>query len=156
MGISTDIRDRLVAIEVLMEYDSSNVKAAKYVPEEIQPHQLPLWVNPPVGGARSRQADTFYDIVRSWKLQLWSRKEGDGLRSENEDRVLDLIDLAYTLFVSRPRLELSGVGLTNVINFEITSDSGPVVRSFPSGEDDYAKFYMVEFTASIIYRSVCT
>jgi len=156
MGISTNIRDRLVAIEVLMEYNSKNVKAAKYVPEDIQSYQLPLFVNPPVGSARSIKADTFYEIVRNWKIDLWGRKEGDGLRSENEDKMLDLIDLTYALFVSRPRLELSGVGLTNVVSFEITNDSGPTIRSFPTGADDSTAFYMVEFTASITYRSICT
>ena len=154
MGISTDIRDRIVAIEILMEYDSANVKAAKYVPESFQPFQLPLFTNPPVGSARSQRADTFYENARTWRLDLWSRKEGDGLRSENEDRVLDLIDLVYDLFVSRPRLELDGAGLTNVVSFEITNDSGPTVRSFPTGGKNY--FYMVEFTAIIVYRSICT
>ncbi len=154
MGISTNIRDRLVAIEVLMEFGGENVKAAKYVPENFQPYQLPMFTNPPVGSARSIVADTFYEIVRTWKIDLWSRKEGDGGRVENEDRMLDLIDLTYALFVSRPRLELSGVGLTNVVFFEIINDSGPVVRPFPTGGKNY--FYMAEFTASITYRSVCS
>lgn len=156
MGISIDIRDRLITIEELMKFEGANVKAAKYISEEIQPQQLPLFVNFPVGAARARRGDVFYEITRTWNLRLWSRKEGDGLRSENEDRLLNLIDLVYDLFVSRPRLEVSGVGLTNVVRFEITADSGPTVRPYPSGGQDSASFYMADFTANVVYRSVCS
>ena len=93
MGISQDIRDRFIAIEVLMEYDGDNVKAAKYIPEEIQPYQLPLFVNFPAGGSRTRKTDIGFEIERTWNLRLWGRKEGDGGRAENENRMLDLTDL---------------------------------------------------------------
>lgn len=155
MGISQNIRDRFIAIEVLMEYDGNSVKAAKYISEEIQPYQLPLFVNFPIGAARSRFADTFYEIERTWNLRLWGRKEGDGGRAENENRMLDLTDLTYDLFVSRPRMELAGLGLTNVVSLEITGDSGITVRTYPSGSEDHASFYMIDFNAVVTYRSVC-
>jgi len=156
MGISSDIRDRLVAIERLMEYDGEAVKAAEYVPEYIQPHQLPLFVNFTGGRATQVQAaDTFYQITRQWNIRLYGRKEGDGLRSENEARMLDLIDLTYDLFVSRPRLELNGRGLTNVVSGLITGDSDIQVQPYPSGESDDAAFYVVTFSMDVVYRSIC-
>jgi len=158
MGASTDIRDRLVAIEKLMVYDGEAVNAARYIPENIQPHQLPLFINFPIGAARAQFADTYYKITRTWNLRLWSRKEGDGLRSENEDRILDLADLTYTLFVSRPRLELDGLAATGVYSALLTGDSGMQIRPYPSNEPDHAAFYMIDFSMNITYRSrsVCT
>jgi len=155
MGISTNIRDRLIAIEKTMVYDGANVKAALYIPENIQPFQLPLFINFPAGGARSQVSDTFYNITRTWNIRLYGRKEGDGGRNENEDRMLDLIDLTYDLFLTRQRLELNGAGLTSVMLCEITGDSGAVLRPYPTGAGDSAMFYVVDFSASITYRSNC-
>jgi hypothetical protein len=87
---------------------------------------------------------------------LYGRKEGDGGRAENEARMLDLIDLTYDLFVSRPRLELNGAGVTNVTGFEITGDSGIIIAPYPTGAEEDASFYVVDFTAIVTYRSVCT
>lgn len=155
MGISRNIRDRLIAIETTMEYDDEAVKAAKYIPEEIQPFQLPLFVNFPTGGARVQYADTFYRITRTWRLSLWGRKEGDGLRAENEERMLDLTDLVYDLFVSRTRLELNGAGLTHVLSGILTGDSGIQLRPYPAHAQDTASFYMVDFSMDVTYRSTC-
>lgn len=156
MGVSTDVRDRLCAIERLMTYSGESVKAAAYVPEFIQPSQLPLFVNFPGGRAsRVQVGDTFYQITRQWNLKLYGRKEGDGLRSENEERMMDLIDATYDLFVSRPRLELNGVGVSHVVSGLITGDSDIQTEPYPSNETDDALFYVVTFTMDVVYRSVC-
>jgi hypothetical protein len=139
-----------------MQYDGEAVKAADYIPEQIQPHQLPLFINFTGGRAtRVHTGDTFYQITRQWNIRLYGRKEGDGLRSENEARMLDLIDLTYDLFVSRPRLELDGEGLTNVVSGLLTGDSDIQTPPYPSGESDDAAFYTVTFSMDVVYRSIC-
>ncbi len=156
MGISINIRDRLIAIERTMLYDSEAVKAAEYIPEAIQPFQLPVFINFPVGAARARRADTFYEIERTWNIRLWGRKEGDGGRAENEERMLDLIDLTYALFLPSPRLELNYTGLTNVVSALLTGDGGIEMRSYPTGETDNARFFAVNFSMRVTYRSICS
>jgi len=155
MGVSTNIRDRLIAIEKTMVYDGANVKAALYIPENIQPFQLPLFINFPKGGARSRREDTAFIIERTWTLRLIGRKEGDGGRNENEDRMFDLIDLTYDLFLPRQRLELSGRGLDNIASVSLTGDSGIVLSRYPTGSQDHASFYSVDFNMSVSYWSMC-
>jgi hypothetical protein len=156
MGVTRNIFERLLVIERLMSYEGNLVDAAEFMPEAIQPHQLPLFTNRPAGTARSRYGDTFYEITRNWTLELWSRKEGDGGRAENEYRIMELSDLVYDLFVSRPRLEYNGRGVTHVRQAMITGDNGYAVRPYPDGETDDARFYVVDFNMAITYRSVCT
>lgn len=156
MGITRDIHQRIIAIQESMVYDGENLSAAQYVPENIQPFQTPVWINFPISGARAAYADTFYEISRSWRLTLWVRKEGDGLRSENEFMLYDLADLTYETFVSRPRLELNGNGLNNVLSATLSGDAGPNVQPYPSQASDEELYYMIEFQLSIEYRSVCT
>lgn len=156
MGITTDIRNRLIAIERLMEYDSENLLAAEFIPEGVQPYQTPLFLNFPKTATRVQIADTFYTITRGWELRLLVRKEGDGFRSENEAMAMDLIDLTYALFLPRPRLEIDGVGLTHVTEAKLTGDSGIPINPYPVASADNMSYYTVLFTMNITYRSICT
>ncbi|MHC4558861.1 MAG: hypothetical protein ACYS80_16335 [Planctomycetota bacterium] len=155
MGVSRNILERLLLIERLMQWESENVNAAEYVPEDMQPHQLPIFVNFPAGSARARKADTFYEITRNWTLSLIFRKEGDGGRAENEYIAMELSDLVYDLFVSRPRLEYNGLGVTSVLSAPLTGDNGYEIRPYPVGADDSAAFYVVDYNMAITYRSTC-
>lgn len=156
MGISKNIRDRLIAIERTLVYNSETVKAAEYVPEMIQPGQTPLFVNYPAGPSRTTRSDRGYDVTRTWNLELYCRAAGgDGGRAENENRALDLTDLTYDLFAGRTRLELAGeAGITGLRTATLTSDVLEI-RPYPAGEGDDAVFYVVTFTLDVEYRSIC-
>lgn len=155
MGITTDIRDRLIAIERTMVYDGANVLAAEYIPEKAQPYQTPLFINFPRTATRVRRADTFYYITRNWELRLLVQKEGDGLRSGNEDMAMDLIDLTYALFLPKPKLELNDTGVTGLESTELTGDSGIPIDPYPIGGADNTAYYTVNFTMATVYRSIC-
>ena len=77
MGITTDIRDRLNAVERTMVFNGKAVKAAEYISEGLQPYQTPMFFNFPRTTTRVQVADTFYNITRTWELRLLVIKEGD-------------------------------------------------------------------------------
>jgi len=156
VGITRDIRDRLIAVETLMSFEGSAVNAAAYVPEDIGDFQVPIFINHAPSGARRIQfADTYYKITRTWTLSLWGQKVGDALLSYNEDRMMDLIDLTYALFLPRPRLEVSGQGMSFVEQALLTGDRDIEIRPYPTGADDSAAFYVVDFSMEITYQVVC-
>jgi hypothetical protein len=155
MGITTNIRDRLVVIETSMTYGGSALDAARYVSEGIQDHQCPLFVNFHSGRATSRKEGSDYQITRNWILKLIVRSTTTGLRSENEFMADDLIDLTYDTFVTHPRLEYLGVGLTDVESAELTGDSDVVIEPYPRDDPATQMYYVVNFGLQVIYRSFC-
>lgn len=157
MGITTDIRDRLIAIERTMVFDSELVKAAAYIPEKTQPYQTPIFLNFIRTATRVQVADTFYNVTLTWELRLLVKKEGDGFRSANEDMAMDLIDLTYALFLPKPRLELNGSsGVTNLTSAQLTGDSGIPIDPYPVGGADNTSYYTILFGMQTVYRSICT
>jgi hypothetical protein len=157
MAVTTDIRDRIIAICETMQYDGSAVNAAQYVPKGIQPFQTPIFIVFPGSATRVRFADTLYEITRNWILRLYGREYIAGLHSENELRMYDLIDLTYALFLPKQRLELSGEsGVTNLTQAQLTGDSGPLVRPYPLEDTDAKLYHLVEFNLATVYRSYCT
>lgn len=155
MGITKDILDRIQAIERTIVYDSSAVSVAEYIPEDIQPFQLPLFVNVPRPLTRRQTADTMFLLSRTWDLELWYRKEGDRGRAENEYMGYDLIDLTYAAFLTAQRLELSGVGLTGLDSATFTGDGGVSIEPYPRGSADNKSYYLVRFNLITTYRSDC-
>jgi len=73
MGITTDIRDRLIAIERTMVYGGKNVLAAAYIPEKAQPYQTPIFINIPRTATRVQRADCLLYTSPSPRDGLLSR-----------------------------------------------------------------------------------
>lgn len=155
MGITANIQARLVAIERTMQYNAEAVNSASYIPEKIQAFQLPLFINFPQPGRRVQFAETFYLITRVWNILLIGKALGDGGRAEDELLMYDLIDEVYDTFLSRPRLELNSLPLTDVISGTLLGDDGAVIQPYPTGADENASYYVVEFQMEITYRSNC-
>lgn len=156
MGITYNIQQRLKGIQETIEYNGSALKAAEYIPEGIQAFQLPLFVNFPQSLERAQVADTYYDLTRSWVMRLYGRYEGDGGRAENERRMYDLIDLVYAKFLTSSRLELSGAPLNDVTASQFGGDNGISISPYPLSADESQLYYVVEFTVTVTYRSICT
>ncbi|NJL71169.1 MAG: hypothetical protein HC888_05895 [Candidatus Competibacteraceae bacterium] len=150
------IQRRLIDLEKLITLGTVAANSAEYVPERFRDNQLPLFINVPLSARRSKPADTFYLVNRAWRIDLWLRKEEDRLRSQNEYFCYQALDEVYTFFNSRDRLELNGVGVTNLIEFFLEDDSGPQLQSFPASSSDDSLYYMIQFSARVTYRQLCT
>lgn len=155
MAITTDIRDRLVALERTITVNGETVNASEYISLGIQDFDLPVFVNFPLAATRVRTADTFYAITRNWALVAWGSPAPTVIRpDQTEEWMYDLIDAVYAFFLPRPRLELSGAAMNFVQQAILTGDSGIQVRTYPEGSTG-DPYHTVTFNMAVSYRSDC-
>ena len=155
MAITTDIRDRLVALERTITVNGETVNAAEYISLGMQDFDLPVFVNFPLAATRVQTADTFYLITRNWSLVAYISPAPTTIRpDQTEEWIYDFIDAVYAFFLTRPRLEVSGIGLDFVQQAQLTGDGGIRVKTYPEGSTGQP-FNTVTFNMAVSYRSDC-
>jgi hypothetical protein len=156
VAISTDIRDRLIALERTITVGDKTLKAATFVPLGIEPFDTPVFVNYPRGATRVLTADTFYTITRVWDLACYIAPAPTLVNiGQTEDFILDLIDAVYAFFLPRPRLELAGAALNFVEQSIISGDAGVSNRNYTLNDASEVSYYIVTFKLPVSYQSHC-
>jgi hypothetical protein len=156
MAISTDIRDRLIALERTITVGTETLKAATFVPLGIEPFDTPIFVNYPRAATRVRTADTYFTITRNWDLTCYIVAAPTVVQpGQTEDFCLDLIDAVYTFFLTRQRLELSGAALDFVEQAVLSGDTGVTARNYTLGDTKKVSYYIVTFNMAVSYQSHC-
>jgi len=151
MGVSADIRNRLIDIEKTIVFDGATVNAARSTPLAIHDAQLPLFVNNRSGAVSvSRQAAGLTQLTSTWVAKLIVVRASDKIAAQNEADVDDLIDLTIQKFITAPALQLSGLGLDNVVDCQVLGFSD-AIETYPSGSDDGHAYYVVNFNLRIVY-----
>lgn len=157
MAISTDIRDRLIALERTITVGTETLKAATYVPLGIQSFDTPIFVNYPRAATRVPTADTFFVITRTWDLTCYITAAPTVVQpGQTEDFCLDLIDAVYAFFLSKQRLELSGEPLDYLQQALISGDTGVYDRQYTLDDNTKTSYYVVTFNLATTYQSFCT
>lgn len=155
MAITTDIRDRLVALERLIRVNNQPVYASEYISSGIWGNQLPLFVNFPTSATREHTADTFFLITRLWKLKVYGSESPATIRPDQaEEWMYDIIDATYAFFLTRPLLEIDNRGMNFIQQAMLTGDEGIRIEAYPEG-DRSVNYYTVTFNMAISYRSDC-
>lgn len=150
MGVTRNIRDRLIAIQKTITVNGTTCKAAPSMPYSNQDFELPLFVNIPGRRTTTRTATQMLEDARTWTMRCYIKKAILGLPTETEDFDLDLIDAVDDVFVGLRRLDLNGVPLDNVDNVRYDGDNGIVIQRMPSGNDDRSAYRAIDFLLTVI------
>jgi hypothetical protein len=156
MAISTDIRDRYIALEKTITVGTRTLKAATYVPLGIESFETPIFVNYPRTATRVRTADTYFTITRLWDLTCYITAAPTVVQpGQTEDFCLDLIDAVYAFFLPRQRLELNGEPLDFIEQAVLSGDTGVTNRNYTLGDAAKVSYYIVTFNMAVSYQSHC-
>jgi len=155
VAITTDIRDRLVALQRSITVNGETMSASEYVSLGIGQFDLPLFVNFPLGSVRVQTAGTFFTITRNWNMRCYGSTAPTKVRpDQTEEWMYDIIDATYAFFLPKQRLELNGAPLDFVELALLTGDSGIQIMTYPQ-DDQSVNYYTVTFNLQVSYQSHC-
>lgn len=150
MGVTRDVRDRLIAIQRTISVNGTTCQAAPSMPRGIQAFELPLFVNIPGRRTTTRTAQMLYDDARQWTMRCYIEQAALGLRTENEDFDLDLIDAVDAMFVNKRRLELNGLPQDFVTDVTYGGDNGLQIQRIPAANGDQSAYRAIDFLLTIV------